>query len=235
MADRDHFAWGGAAYPLTTSTANSLLRDADPALFYVLDFFKSVLTTYLEPRLLVEASACGAPITAAVKSTVNVEPYPNLFADQFTWPMLAAYRLSEKDSEFTSVWAHDASEWEIAYVLPALTPVQTTRLYPALRAAGRIIADRLRLGFDPAYGAGLVNAWASAGIERLELTGGRYGGYQHVELPQIYHAWTGSLIVTERSQPVSSLATFAGIDVQLGITDATGTTDDVVDIATDVG
>ena len=47
----DQFGYGGAVYPLTSSTTNSLLRDADPALFYVLEFLSWGLGHYLDARI----------------------------------------------------------------------------------------------------------------------------------------------------------------------------------------
>ena len=66
--------FGGAAYntgnpyarPLTSSTANTLLRDADPAVYYALEFFAQVIRTHIGTRLLAEATAAEGYIVAAV-------------------------------------------------------------------------------------------------------------------------------------------------------------------------
>src|SRR4051812_49159533 len=95
MSDYQGFLHGNVEYPLDLSatTTYSLLRDADPCVYYALEFFASVITTHLGARLLEEATAVGMTrITAAVAETIPLDPDPYLAEGHYRFPLLAVYR-----------------------------------------------------------------------------------------------------------------------------------------------
>src|SRR5258708_747468 len=77
-------AWfyGGILFPLAATSANSLLQDADPALFQALAFYAFVLNKYLGPRFVTESAAVAyqdskqQPISSLVEAQVAYNPLP---------------------------------------------------------------------------------------------------------------------------------------------------------------
>lgn len=106
MADSyGRFSHGSVSFPLPVSTTNGLLRDADPALYYALEFFASAINAHLTTRLAAEASAIGySSITAAVKTSLPYHPGPFLTESQTAFPILALYRKTERHTERTLAW-----------------------------------------------------------------------------------------------------------------------------------
>ena len=193
---------GGVVLPLTASTANSLLRDADPALFHVLDFVRYLLRTNLEARLAAESLVCGAEITAAVRTAIPFDPSPYLTADQIQFPLLAIYRQSAESESRTQAWTTSVSTLNIDYVLPPLSAGQAERILPILHACSALMARSIQLGADPGYApqGGVLGqpVWQFAGIEKIDLGSEKYGVWTDGgEL--VFHAWSAQLRLSERT------------------------------------
>lgn len=216
MADYGSFAHGAVNYPLTTATTNSLLQDADPAIYHALEFFSGMLDIHLGARLFAEAANLNLTIPNAVALKLAMEPQPFLLANQFRFPLLALYRKSETSTDHTAVWSRDDSEWELAYVLPPLIQVHAEKLTPILRAASRIIAHCCQQGYDPAYLSG-QNIWDTANLQKVSLVSTQYGGYDPIEnIDKYYRAIVCKLIVKERDDyPTTGtpFETFNGADI----------------------
>ena len=135
MADFGTFQYGGVSYPLTSSTANSLLRDADPSLYFALDYFASVISTHVGTRLIAESAGFPSPITKAVMQVAPMDPAPYLLQQQFQFPLLVAYRVKDSYGRRTVTWQEDVGEWQVAYILPPLTQGagRANQAYSALR------------------------------------------------------------------------------------------------------
>ena len=223
--DYGSFKWGGVVYPLATGTGNSLLQDADPAVYYASLFFKGMLGLHMGARFMAEVAACSAPIDSIVGTTMTNDPAPYLRAGEFSFPLLSVYRQTEKDQRKTVTWDDDSSIWEVAYIFPALTMRQADILTPALRSAGRIIAHAAKQGMDSNYLGGL-NVWQATGIEKCSLVSAKYGGYHEVTdaKPDVYQAWIGQFEVWERDASVlGTLGVFQGADVALSLQSSDGT------------
>lgn len=237
MTDYSGFKSGGTTYPITASTTNTLLRDADPALYYATNFIAGVLAIHIGPRLVAEAArtTIAAPIAAAVQYTVSVDPGPNLTDTRFRWPLLAVYRIGGVRNSRTVVWRHLIAQWGITYVLPPMTMHQAEAIYPIMKSVGDVIDNRITLGFDPAYNNG-QKVWSLAGIEAIEFNREEYGTFAIPNGMQFFLAWRGFLTVTERvSQVAGQFGTFAGADVAEDIKAGDGTTvADVVDFKSNV-
>lgn len=233
MVDFATFQHGGALYPLPAALTNSLLEDADPAIYNVLAYFKSVLTTYMGERLIAEATACGAPITAAVKMSTPIDPSIYELEEQFKFPLLAIYRKNEKFLWKTYSYMHDESVWGIEYILPPLTAGQAERINPILRSIGTILLSRIENMFDPSYNSGEA-IWASAGVESVDLDTAEYGGYFKGNL--FFPSWKGVLKVKERDMVIpDAFEDFTGIEADVDVKAADGTTVlDVADIDADL-
>lgn len=235
MADYESFRHGGVTYPLPASTANPLLSDADPALHNALEFLAAALNIYVGARLTAQAALEGLVIPSAVAQKLHTEPAPFLLADKFTFPALAIYRKSETYPEKLIAWARDVAEWELAYILPPLTPRQIDKLAPILRSVAQSIRYAIDQGFHPAYNGGQL-VWAVVGIESIALTSIRYGGYEPIsEISSYYRAIVGTLQVVERQSPFDGdFGGLAGVDaaVDLEATDES-VVPDVVEVKVD--
>ncbi len=232
-----YFTHGGVQYPLTASTAKSLLEDADPALFYALDYVEAVIEKHVGPRLLAQAAKHGLNFPSAVRQKLHVAPTPELLPDQFHFPTLAIYRQTESYSERTKNASLDVAEWEYVYVLPVLTPVQLKELHPILRAVSVAVRRAIRAGTDKAWRSG-ADVWQLARVERAGVTGVRYGDFESIaENPKYFKAVIGSIEVAEQEMPDDrGTAVFDGVDGSLDHKSSDGTTvRDFVQIATKPG
>lgn len=214
MADFGSFKYGGTTYPLAASTANSLLLDADPALYYTLDYFQSVLNTYIGSRLAAEAAKVpvAAQITLSVGQVIPYDPAPFLVQMQSGFPILAVYRV--RDTLFedrTIAWPHRVGEWAVQYILPVLNAAQMEHLWPILKTLGDVLHDRIETMFDPSYLSG-ARPWVLAGLESIKLMSAEFGLYPAGE-GLIFPTWKAKLEVKERvGFAAGELAAFTGLD-----------------------
>lgn len=233
MTDYASFSYGGAGYPLQPiANGQSLLRDADPALFYMLEFYAAVLRIHLEDRFLAECGALGVDssvINGIVGETIPIDPAPYLIESQLKFPLLAAHRKSTKFIyEGQSKLAKD--EYEVTYVLPSLQAGEAERLSPILRGVVAVIDDRTEQGMDPSYAPssppGLPGdpLWVRAGIARAEVKSISYGGFGPVN-DLFFPAVTIGLELEEISAPsTTELVGYTGVDVAIDSKDDDGTT-----------
>lgn len=222
----DAWKYGGVAFPLPTSTANSLLQDADPALFLGLDYLSYVIKTYAGPRLLTQAAVCGAPIANAVELQLPYDPGPYLMLEGFKFPALFISRRNGINNYRTLTRSHETTQWALTYVLPALTPSQAQHMLPILHAIELLVAIRAEHGWDPAYTppSGVLGGevWKQAGLESISVDGCTYGGFEgmgNLWLPAI----TISLSVKERDNPLIATA-MQGTDATVSLSSSDGTT-----------
>lgn len=220
MADYQSWNYGGATYPLASATTNSLLQDADPALYYSIAYFQSVLSTYLNARIVAECAKSPAitQIASVVNSVVPYDPAAYLTERQTGFPMLAVYRTRDlKFEDRTIGYPHRVGEWMIQYVLPPLNAGQMERVGSILKAVGDVLHDRIETIFDPSFLAG-AQVWKLAGIESIVLLSADFGRYE-AGGDLTFPCWKAKLEVKERiSANASTLALFTGADVATDLT-----------------
>lgn len=218
------WAHGGVEYPLTSSTTNSLLRDADPALYFAIELFESVLDTYIKPRLLAQAALEDLNFPSAVEKSIHFEPTPFLLSDQLIFPLLCLYRSEEQWTGLTVAHDKDTSVWSWAYVLPPMTPRQIEQLHPILRSVAVTIATFAQQSFDPAFETGQTLRELS-GIQQMTAGPVQYGDFEAIEgANKWWRAVTGKLLVQERSEIVpGAFEVFAGVDAAIDLTAIDGT------------
>lgn len=181
MADYASFKHGSVEFPLATGTGNTLLRDADPALFFLLEFYAAVIATHLEDKLLEYAPA---HIEEAVAETLPLNPEPFLVEAQLRFPLLAAYRKKGRPEYVGSakLWVSDL---DVVYVLPPLEAGEAMQILPILHAVVAAIDNRTEQGMDPAHtptgGAAGDHVWETAGVARAEVVDYSTGSYQATE------------------------------------------------------
>jgi hypothetical protein len=242
MSDYDQFKRGGVSYPITASLANPALQDVDPALYYTLSFFESVLNTYLGPRMLAEAARAPAiaAITDAVAGVIPVDPTPYLQEQHFKFPLLAVYRKRESFEDKTLVVGTVKSQWAIDYIMPPLTPGQMERMYPFLHAVGQVLHNRIENVSDPGYEDTLA-VWEAAGLDKIELEEAVYGNFAGTG-NLVFPAWRALMTVSESDalsgtgSAADGLEDLEGLDDEEQLEDPTGeedTLEDVVNTQTD--
>lgn len=155
MTDYAAFRLGGLTSPVTTAGSNTLLQDADPALYWFLQWCKGVIDTHVGPRWDAEVAAAGLALQGKiVQQTIPYDPIPLFQEAQFALPLLAVHRLESDFKEATAAWIRRSSIWCLDYVLPPLTPAQLERLWPATAAIEAALFDRINQDGDPAVLSG---------------------------------------------------------------------------------
>ncbi len=224
--------YGGLSLPLAASSSNSLLVDADPAVYLALDFLAAMIRQYVGARLVAEAAAadCGAPITNAVMTTLPYPPGPFLMQEQMPLPALFLFRHTSKNDYATLSRSHATGMLECNYVLPALSGAQAEKILPIRHAIELLLADRIENGQDDAYtppGGSLGEpVWLRAGIERIDFGDVTYGGFEGVGslyLP----ALTMTTTIKERHKGAPGIV-LTGVRDRVTVRDADGTTTDPI-------
>lgn len=225
MTDYGAFKYGAVAYPIPLSGSGlggagaSFLRDADPALFYVIEFYKAMIETYIGARLLQEAAAVGlTKITAPVAEWLPLDPEPYLLESHVRFPLLAAYRKASK-FEWYGRSKNIVDEVEVVYCLPPMTPAESERMLPSLHAIARLLDSRTEQGFDPNYtpsaptGTAGESWWKRAGLTGAGFKSATYGSFMSAE-SLYFPAVVMTLELKEQSAyDVAALEQYTGVDV----------------------
>jgi hypothetical protein len=231
MADYSGFVYGAVTFPIPTNGAGeggngaSFLRDADPPLFYLLEYYKFIIEKHIGPRMMLEAVAGGVDqIERPVAETLPLNPEPYLIDEHIKFPLLAAYRKSSK-FEWVGSNKHMVDEVQVAYVLPALDPGHAERMLPVLHAIAAVLDNRTEQGFDPDYtptapvGTAGEPFWERAGLAYAGVEGVTYGGYAPAE-GVYFPAAIFTIKLKERSNPdVESLEMLGDALVNIDVAD----------------
>jgi hypothetical protein len=174
-ADYSEFLVGNVLQPLPVQSPNSLLQDADPALFFAIDFWSYVITTYPGPRLLAAAAAAGiTSIKQAVAATYPYEPLPQQLENQFSFPLLAVYRKEAQTEWHTVGHETDSTALEVLYVLPPMDAAASERLLPIFNAIMQALRRKSTDAWDPGYtppGGNLGDQYTAAPYAHVEEMG----------------------------------------------------------------
>ena len=220
-ADYSQFQTGAVVEPLTVSLANPLLLDADPVIYYALDFFSWILTNAsgpVGPRLIAAASAAGAPITSAVMQRYPAMLDPYKLENQFAFPLLAVYRRYTEYYKFTSSHYNDKGYFDLMWVLPPLTEGQAEQILPIFRAAEVAIRDRCVQGYDPSYappgGSDGQQPWSKlyAHVNNIGLISSEYGILENMS-GLFFPTLKIQCFVDERQNYIPLSRVFAGADL----------------------
>lgn len=226
-ADFQRFVHGGTMFPLDPESTNTLLRDADPTLFYMLEYYEAVLRIHLNDAFMERVSRANADqIASIVESTVSFNPEPHLQENGLRFPLLSVHR-KQGSFEYAGQRKLQVDALDVTYVLPPMQVSEAEQLFPILRAVVAVIDNRTEQGFDPAYtpssppgtAGELVWARARAGLCRVEMVGVEYGGY--APSPDVFFpAVIMSFTLKERSEALpTDLKKFAGVDVVIDSVD----------------
>ena len=196
--------WGGLFLPMgqgpdvsvplpSWAPHGELLRDADPARFYAIDFLVWTLCFNFSQRLSVAGTSVACPITQAVRSVGLVDPIPFMTtaSAQFSFPLLSVYRKSSTPGQVTTTYPFRTNRWELRYILPGLNFEAASRLTPVFEAVEASIEDMVWKGYHPQYappGGSLSQlVFQKAGMMEVE-TGDSAWEYVDMEGSGIVHA-----------------------------------------------
>jgi hypothetical protein len=218
VSDYAQFQVGNAVYPLTAATTNSLLQDADPAIFYTLQFVAGMIQLHLSARW--DAEMTKADLSNYVgTSYVNhytFDPTPFLTQNGVQPPFLALYTSDEEVKERTRAYYENKAHWKLLWVLPPMTTNQYNALYAFLRAASKVITDRLIQGYDPNFESGALFA-VQGGIEQLDIGEITYGWISGPTTNLFFPSIQYEMTCMERRMPTPGLETLAGTDVTIQV------------------
>jgi hypothetical protein len=154
--DYSAFQVGNVVQPISTTSTNPLLQDADPALYYALDFWTFVIVNYPGPRLVQALTNAGVfyanqAIAAAVAQSYPWAPLPEQLENQFRFPLLCAYRKKGQTNWRSVGYETDSWSIELQYILPPMNAAQTEQVIPIFNAIAQALRRKSTDGWDPAY------------------------------------------------------------------------------------
>lgn len=226
-----YFGYSSIVSPITSSLANSSLKDLDPALYYAIDYFTNIIKKHAGSRWDAESALVRTDLVGKiVNQTLPYDPLPFPQQNQFRFPLLAVYR-TEEDYEWKVISKdHITCVFDVLYILPPLEVEAAERLYPFLSFIGKALLERTKQGFDTNINSG-EQYWHESGIEEIGFIGSTYGKApvvlnSNIQFPLI----SMQLKVVERLTPqLQNYQSFAGSDMNIEVANIAPTLD-LVDI-----
>lgn len=225
LEERRTFQVGGVVYPLNVGS-NDLIVSGDPVIYNILQFYKSILTTYIGEAFAIQATkanlldAKDQLITLPVVQLVPYNPANFLEEVQFKFPLLSAHRRYETYKELTREWFEVTSELQMLWMLPPLTAQQMYHLDMFRVNVRSVILDRLELGYDPDYNDGEL-VFQTAGIQAIKHVSTQF---LDLENPKNTKTFFPSILMTfevkeRKNQVPGSFPDLTTIDGSLKISD----------------
>ena len=236
------FQVGGTVYPLRSDI--TFLQAADPAIFYMLDFYTYLIQTYVGAAMIQAVNLSGAPILAPVMQRYPTLPNVTQMAEnQFKFPLLCIGRTRSKGRRKTMGWEDQRGLFDLLYSFPPLTAGQSESLVPMLEAIKEVLQHKTTQSFDANYtppgGTAGQSPWGLqfASVEEIGFGQDQLGESDIAEHGYLPH--DGNLFfpclkmhgyILERDMYVSSGLKFTGGDVDgaLVAADGSGTIDKFV-------
>lgn len=208
------FRYGNVNYPLPSQPADTnLLAVCDPTVAKLLDFFQSILGTYVA-RAFLSASQGVTPITDMIGTAISIDPSLISKVDQLKPPIFAVWRKKSTKSQRTANWQHSVWTMGTAFILPPFSAEQAIKFHPILNAIEQTISSRVHYGFDPSYNDGericLDNNIAAFRVLSSEI--GRWDVSKDLD----FHGWFAELELTEQEMPTTEgLEKLSGISYKV--------------------
>ncbi len=180
-------------YPLPGILADPtpVLQLADPVVYAIATFFTEILNTNLSPRFQDECRAVGLTHANfdnwidgyAVAQTI-VFPLNSclLQSTNFRFPLLAIQPIKEEYHQWTLTNLSTCREFEIAWILPPLSPAQMNRIYPFFKVASNALLAYGTQGYDPKVNPDGPSFWQTAGLSFGRMYGATYIDYDGFDI-----------------------------------------------------
>lgn len=219
MTDYGTFKRGRREFPLDPLSEETLLFDADPFLFYALEYFQAMIERHVGARLMLAASVVPH-IKAPVAYAVPIDPMPFLLTAQYDFPLLAVYRKNGRLEQRTVAWRHDVTTFEVVYVTPPLTAAQAEAVVPILTAIRDVLDDRTANGADPSYTPKYGTEGESFWVDRVGLERVTFKEFEWGTIPEgkglAFFALRMRGEVSEREDlPARDTEPFEGVDLDV--------------------
>lgn len=136
--------WGNRQTPLETGTGNPVYEDADPALYFILDFASAVIAHHAGARWVEATNSVGLSGTPAWANLVpGVDPLLYFGQQQFKFPLLALTRETTTTVDLTISTDVDEAFLDLLYILPPLDFRQAMALSPFLNLFSQVVKGEI--------------------------------------------------------------------------------------------
>lgn len=223
--ENQYFKINKQVFPLTTSTSNTVLRDADPGLWHILRFYVGVLKLHLQPRFNAILSSLNLDQyeNKVVAQAIPYDPLPFSTESQYKFPLLAVYRRNESYDWKSISHYQIKSNLDLLYVLPPLSsPTQLKAVQPFLSAAAKVFLDRTMHGSDQNL-ENQKHYWQDAGIQSIHFASSEYGTIPGSDSKIVFPTLHSTIQLEERhlftSEPGFNFEELVSISLSLDLRD----------------
>lgn len=173
-----YFKLGKTLLPPITGTNNSLLKDTDPVLYNLLEFYQLIIQR-LTSRWNQEVTLAGMEDKLSlICDQVVAYPVDDLLNDNtFSFPLLVAYRVGGDSKPITAGHYSTNSNIHVQWILPPLSFEQRQYLYPFLYAVYNALYDRTYYGYDSSINNG-KEYWKDAGLQDITVSSYKIGNME---------------------------------------------------------
>lgn len=173
-AEDGYLAVGGVEFPLEET--NSILQDADPAIFFLLDYYAKCIKQHIGSRWNAVMTELGRVdlLNKSVISQFSYDPLPYLSEIQAQLPFIALFRTSEVYSETSIVHYIITSKVTLQYTMPPFTAAQMSKVSPFLSAISKVIVGKTDQSNDPNVNSG-ADPFQLAGLQEVTVDNAKYG------------------------------------------------------------
>lgn len=143
VASEELAGWGNLVSPLDAGAINANLKDADPAVYALLEFAKVVIGHHAGERWESTAAATGLNVNPVEQSIGGINPLFFFLEAQFQFPLLTIHRERKKTREWSSDTLLKDSTLHLSWILPPLDIRQAAAITPFLNSVSDALETEL--------------------------------------------------------------------------------------------
>jgi hypothetical protein len=209
-----------------------------------LQFFQSVINTYIGPKFLqvISSSGCnwtspnGNVLSSACSQYVPYGPADFLNEAQYNFPIISGERIKEDYTQPKSRYYYEiVADCQFCYIMPPIGAAQIQQIASLRSAVTKVILDRLELGYDPSYNPtlpsynpkytpyqnGPFEVWKACNIDQVKCLSSHFC---QVENPKNIKTFFPTLVLDievkeRRNYVIGSYPSFTQITTQINIED----------------
>lgn len=170
-----YWSYSNIQAPLRAYTGETTLKDLDPVLDAMIDFYKKVIYQAAGARWDTECADVRPDLVGhIVWQTLPYDALPLAKENQFRFPLLMVYPVEETFEDTTFTYDHIRGKFDVVYVMPPLEVEAAERLLPFLRFIVKALVSRTREGFDSNIDLGKT-FWTDCRLEEISFISSSYG------------------------------------------------------------